>query len=50
MLILAPLDAILILKIGEKNLKKASNNVNKLSSRSHAVFSIKLIEKSSISQ
>ena len=47
MLILEPLDAVLILKSGEKNLHKASNNINKTSSRGHAVLSIKIIEKSS---
>jgi kinesin family member 20 len=36
-------EAIKILKYGEKNLQKASNNINTNSSRSHAVFSLKIV-------
>ena len=36
-------EAIKILKYGEKNLQKSSNNLNLTSSRSHAVFSMKLV-------
>jgi kinesin family protein 20 len=36
-------DAIKILKYGEKNLQKSSNSINTSSSRSHAVFCLKIV-------
>ncbi len=39
-------EAIRILKYGEKNLQKASNSINSNSSRSHAVFCIKIVSVS----
>ena len=36
-------EAIQILKYGESNLHKASNSVNLNSSRSHKIFSIKIV-------
>ena len=36
-------EAIKILKYGEKNLQKASNSINMNSSRSHAVFCLKIV-------
>jgi hypothetical protein len=36
-------EAIRVLKYGEKNLQKASNSVNASSSRSHAIFCLKLV-------
>lgn len=44
------LEAIKILKYGERNLQKSSNSINMSSSRSHAIFNLKLvaIEKHSV--
>jgi hypothetical protein len=36
-------EAIRILKYGEKNLQKSSNSINANSSRSHAVFCLKIV-------
>lgn len=36
-------EAIRILKYGEKNLQKSSNSINMNSSRSHAVFCLKVV-------
>jgi hypothetical protein len=36
-------EAIKVLKYGEKNLQKSSNSVNQASSRSHAIFCLKLV-------
>ena len=37
------MEAIKVLKYGEKNLQKASNSINLNSSRSHAVFCLKIV-------
>lgn len=37
------IEAIKILKYGEKNLQKSSNSINMSSSRSHAIFNLKLV-------
>ncbi len=39
-------EAIKILKYGERNLQKASNSINFNSSRSHAIFSLKIVSLS----
>jgi hypothetical protein len=36
-------EAIKVLKYGEKNLQKSSNSINTASSRSHAIFCLKLV-------
>lgn len=36
-------EAIKVLKYGEKNLQKSSNSINQSSSRSHAIFCLKLV-------
>lgn len=37
------IEAIKILKYGERNLQKSSNSINMSSSRSHAIFNLKLV-------
>ena len=36
-------ETLKILKFGERNLQKSSNSVNQSSSRSHAIFTMKLV-------
>lgn len=37
-------EAIKVLKYGEKSLQKASNSINLNSSRSHAIFCLKIVK------
>jgi hypothetical protein len=43
-------EAIRILKHGEKNLQKSSNSINTNSSRSHAVFCLKIVSIEHVTQ
>jgi hypothetical protein len=40
-------EAIKVLKFGERNLQKSSNSINLNSSRSHAIFCLKIVSAKS---